>query len=193
MEGSMAQNGIGCLVLIGSNQEWSRFSSKDVLALTLRYLWDAELYVTSVGRFYETPAFPKGSGPNYVNAAVAIRSQFAADSTLKKFHEIEQELGRIRETRWGQRTVDIDLISYGDLILPNEATQVDWVNLPLADQMRFSPDTLIVPHPRLQDRAFVLGPLMDIAPDWRHPVTHLTVRQMYEALPSDVKDELEIL
>ncbi len=189
----MAQNGIGCLVLIGSNQEWSGFSSKDVLALTLRYLWDANLYVTSVSRFYETPAFPKGSGPNYVNAAVAIRSQFDADSTLKKFHEIEQELGRIRETRWGQRTVDIDLISYGDLILPNEATQVDWVNLPLADQMRFSPDTLIVPHPRLQDRAFVLGPLMDIAPDWRHPVTHLSVRQMYEALPSDVKDELEIL
>jgi 2-amino-4-hydroxy-6-hydroxymethyldihydropteridine diphosphokinase len=193
MEGSMAQNGIGCLVLIGSNQEWSRFSSKDVLALTLRYLWDEELYVTSVSRFYETPAFPKCSGPNYVNAAVAIRSRFDADSTLKKFHEIEQELGRIRETRWGQRTVDIDLISYGDLILPNEATQVDWVNLPLADQMRFSPDILIVPHPRLQDRAFVLGPLMDIAPDWRHPVTHLTVRQMYEALPSDVKDELEIL
>jgi 2-amino-4-hydroxy-6-hydroxymethyldihydropteridine diphosphokinase len=59
--------------------------------------------------------------------------------------------------------------------------------------MQHAPDELILPHPRMQDRAFVLGPLMDIAPDWRHPVSGLTVSEMFNALPQSAKDELQIL
>jgi 2-amino-4-hydroxy-6-hydroxymethyldihydropteridine diphosphokinase len=193
MESIMMQKSISCLVLIGSNQEWSEFSSKDVLAQALRYFGGVELNVRLISRFYETPAFPIGSGPNYVNAALELNTTLDPDSVLRQFHMIEAEIGRIRDIRWGQRTIDIDLIACGDLVRPDMATHAHWVGLSLEKQMQHAPDELILPHPRMQDRAFVLGPLMDIAPDWRHPVSGLTVSEMFNALPQSAKDELQIL
>jgi 2-amino-4-hydroxy-6-hydroxymethyldihydropteridine diphosphokinase len=82
------------------------------------------------------------------------------------------------------RTLDLDLLALGDSVLPDAATQEHWRNLPLADQKRLAPDGLILPHPRLQDRAFVLVPLADVAPDWRHPLTGQTVAAMTASLPA---------
>lgn len=81
------------------------------------------------------------------------------------------------------RTLDLDLLALGDSVLPDRATQEGWASLPLADQSRLAPDRLVLPHPRLQDRAFVLVPLARVAPGWRHPVTGLTVADMLAALP----------
>ncbi len=184
---------VRCLCLIGSNQKWSGLPSKDVVIETLRRFQEKNLYVRSLSRFYKTPAFPAGSGPDFANVAIEILFKGESDSLLEIFHSIEKEMGRKREKRWGERTVDIDLISFGTMVFPDVAVQTSWVNLPLAEQMQKTPDRLIVPHPRMQDRAFVLGPLMDIAPDWCHPVTGQTVRQMYEALPEMDKATLEIL
>jgi len=85
------------------------------------------------------------------------------------------------------------LISYGDHVLPDVATQTRWMELPLSEQMTKAPDQPIVPHPRLQDRAFVLGPLMDIAPQWRHPVLGRTIAEIYAATPQNLKDEVKPL
>ena len=91
------------------------------------------------------------------------------------------------------RTLDLDLLAWGDSVLPDSATQDSWRALPPEAQVRAVPDGLILPHPRLQDRAFVLVPLADVAPDWVHPRTGLTVRQMLAALPAADRDAVKPL
>ncbi|MFT6943844.1 MAG: 2-amino-4-hydroxy-6-hydroxymethyldihydropteridine diphosphokinase, partial [Yoonia sp.] len=133
---------------------------------------------------YATPAFPAGSGPAFVNAVMAIETDLNPLDLLATLHQIEAEAGRIRETRWGQRTLDLDLIAMGDSVFPDVAGYMHWHDLPLAAQMSHAPAQLILPHPRMQDRAFVMVPLCDVAPRWVHPVTGLTAREIFAALPA---------
>lgn len=145
-----------------------------------------------VSRLYRTPCFPPGAGPDYVNAAFAadVPAELSPDAILSLLHRIEAEMGRTRETRWGMRTLDLDLIALGDAVLPDVATQDQWRDLASETQRITAPDRLILPHPRLQDRAFVLVPLADVAPDWCHPRLNLTVTQMLAALPAADRDEV---
>ena len=86
--------------------------------------------------------------------------------------------------------LDLDLIAWGQAVLPDPATQRRWMELAPDRQTVETPDQLILPHPRLQDRAFVLVPLAEVAPDWRHPVLGLTVTEMCAALPAKDRDEV---
>lgn len=143
------------------------------------------LAVQRVSRFWRTPAFPAGSGPDYVNAAAVVESELDPVGTLAALHRIEASLGRVREGgRWQARGIDLDLLATGDIVLPNESAQDRWRALPADMQARLAPDTLILPHPRLQDRGFVLAPLAEVAPSWVHPRTGLTVSRMLADLPA---------
>lgn len=137
-----------------------------------------------VSPFYATPAYPVGAGPDFVNAAMAFDTLLDAATILAALHTIEVEAGRSRTTRWGQRSLDLDLIAMGDQVLPDAATQDHWRNLPPDAQASVAPDRLILPHPRLQDRSFVLVPLADVAPDWQHPCLGLSVVEMLDRLPA---------
>lgn len=133
---------------------------------------------------YRSPAFPAGSGPDYVNAAARMDVAIAPRRLLEILHDIEAKLGRARSTRWAARPIDLDLLAVGDQILPDPVTAKRWRDLPLQAQLQETPVDLILPHPRLQDRAFVLVPLCDIAPDWRHPALGRSVQEMRDALPA---------
>jgi 2-amino-4-hydroxy-6-hydroxymethyldihydropteridine diphosphokinase len=146
--------------------------------------------VKRVSGFYQTPAFPPGAGPDYVNAAAVLATSLPPFRVLERLHEVEASFGREREVRWGQRTLDLDLLAFGDLVLPDNQTHQHWRLLPAEAQIRNTPDQLILPHPRLQDRAFVLVPLADVAPDWVHPVLRRSVGAMCSDLPSEMSKEV---
>jgi 2-amino-4-hydroxy-6-hydroxymethyldihydropteridine diphosphokinase len=143
--------------------------------------------IVSISRAFRSPAHPKGAGPDFVNAVAAISTALDPAQFLAGLHAIEAGAGRLREKRWGTRTLDLDLLALGDALLPDAATQAAWRALPPDRQGKEAPGDLILPHPRLQDRAFVLIPLADICPHWRHPATGMNLRSMAAALSEDDK------
>lgn len=147
----------------------------------------------AVSRFYSTPAYPTDAGPDFVNAACSLSWDGSPDALLAMLHDIEQSAARTRTRRWGARTLDLDLLAFDNKVMPSEAVVRDWIDLPLEDQRTQTPDTLLLPHPRLQDRAFVLAPLRDIAPHWRHPLLGQTVTEMLDALPPEAMDGIQAL
>lgn len=180
------------LIALGANQPFERWAPDQLVPEAARQLAQELGGTLRLSALYRTPCFPAGAGPDYVNAAavVTLSRPVAADQALQTLHQIEARFGRERITRWGARTLDIDLLAMGDAVLPDVAEQARWRNLPPEDQARLAPDRLILPHPRLQDRAFVLVPLADVAADWCHPVLGLSVAEMLAALPADARAEV---
>jgi 2-amino-4-hydroxy-6-hydroxymethyldihydropteridine diphosphokinase len=174
------------LVALGSNMPEGVERSAEILRAAVGAIAGNTTAPLVVSRFYRSNAFPPGSGPDFVNAAVTFQTDLSPEVVLAKLHRIERDFGRVRRVRWGQRTLDLDLIALGDLVLPDVATLTQWLTLDPNRQLSEAPTELILPHPRLQDRAFVLLPLLDITPDWRHPLTGDSVQGMVDALPDSL-------
>lgn len=119
-----------------------------------------DIHVLTASPIYETAAVGYTDQPDFLNMVVHIETSLPAEVLLEEVLSIEKQLGRLRELKWGPRTIDIDLLFYGKLVIRTE--------------------DLVVPHPFLHERAFVLLPLQDIAPNWVHPVLGVTVQEMAE-------------
>jgi 2-amino-4-hydroxy-6-hydroxymethyldihydropteridine diphosphokinase len=181
------------LLALGANEPSSAGSPKATVEAAISALAKGPMQLLSVSRFYTTPAFPPGTGPDFVNAAVVVSCTLSPSALLTLLHQIEANFGRKRTKRWQSRTLDIDLLAYENQVVPDDATVRHWIGLELSEQKVATPDQLILPHPRLQDRGFVLIPLCDIAPDWRHPILGTSVAEMAAALPEAEKAEIRPL
>jgi 2-amino-4-hydroxy-6-hydroxymethyldihydropteridine diphosphokinase len=181
------------LVAVGSNVSFRKADVGSTVIDAIHAVVEESGVIRTQSRLFRTPAFPAGSGPDFVNAAFSVQTALDPETFLERLHDVEQRFGRRRDQRWGPRTLDLDLIAMDDVILPDAKTHARWVEMDLDEQLSSVPDQLILPHPRLQDRAFVLVPLSEVAPDWRHPVLGLSVKQMCAALSDKARAEVQPL
>jgi len=163
------------------------------LARAFDILFNDNVLEVARSRFYETPAFPDPAAPAYINACVSVQTTLSAKALLDHLHAVETQLGRLRAERWGARIIDLDLISFGAVIHPDMTTYETWAALPPEQQVARTPDQMILPHPRIADRGFVLVPLAEIAPRWRHPVTGVSVKDLLEQRPKAEIDAIRPL
>ncbi|MEC9196200.1 MAG: 2-amino-4-hydroxy-6-hydroxymethyldihydropteridine diphosphokinase [Pseudomonadota bacterium] len=178
------------LVAMGGNSSANIISLVQIQRKALDSLAEQDIFAQTVSRFYTNPAFPAGNGNDYVNSVVEMVSDKPEVELLDALHMVEGEFGRTREGRWAPRSLDLDLLSVGGEIAPNREIWDDWYSLSLERQMAESPEQLILPHPRMQDRAFVLVPLCDVAPDWVHPVLGRSARELCESLPAKDRESV---
>jgi len=122
------------------------------------------LRIVRRSRWYESAPVPLADQPWYVNGVVAVETDLSPEDLLALLHDVERQFGRERRELNAARVLDLDLLTYGDVVRPGPPP--------------------ILPHPRLSERAFVVLPLADVAPDWRHPVTGQSVADMRRALPA---------
>lgn len=127
--------------------------------------------IVKLSRWYESAPVPVSDQPWYVNAVAQVETGLDAEALLTVLHLVEAAFGRTRVEKNVARVLDLDLLAYvGEVRTGESAPQL--------------------PHPRLQERAFVLLPLSDVAPDWRHPVSGLTVKALIARLPESATARL---
>jgi 2-amino-4-hydroxy-6-hydroxymethyldihydropteridine diphosphokinase len=169
----------------GTNENKQFGHIYEAIEVSYGLLQDKYLRILKFSPFYKTPAFPVGNGPDYVNSVIKAETSLSPDDLLSALHEMENQLGRVRQKRWGPRVIDIDLLDYQGQVLPSRKKYQKWYDMPLELQKTTWPDDLILPHPRLQDRGFVLVPLRAVAPDWVHPVTGEKIDTLIAQIDSD--------
>lgn len=150
------------LIALGANLPSPAGPPTETLRQALLRLAQRKITVEERSGFYRTDAWPNPADPPFINAVAAVRTDLDAAPLLVALHEIEAQFGRRRGPLNAPRTLDLDLIDYDGRI-------------------EQGPPEL--PHPRMHTRLFVLCPLRDVAPAWRHPVLGATVSELIAALP----------
>jgi len=145
------------LIALGANLPSAAGAPAETLRAAIAAFQANGIVPVKVSRFHQTQAWPDPSDPPYVNAVAEIETALDPAALLMKLHEIERQFGRERHARNAPRTLDLDIIDYNG---------------------RVEDGPPVLPHPRMQDRVFVLAPLAEIAPRWRHPVLGLTAGEM---------------
>lgn len=164
------------LLGLGGNRVSPAGTPARTLDAAVGALRDAGCRIVVRSPFYESAPVGPADQPWFVNMALAVECDRPATEMLALCHLIETRFGRVRDRRWRARTLDIDLLDWHDAVLPDrevwarESRRVD------------APEELVLPHPRLHLRRFVLQPLADIAPGWRHPVLGTDVVSLLHAV-----------
>lgn len=130
--------------------------------------------ITKISPIYETEPWGKTDQPKFLNLCLEAETSLEPEQLLKKLKKAEQALGRTKTDKWGKREIDLDILFYEDRVL-NSAY-------------------LVLPHPRIEERAFVLVPLAEIAPDFIHPILKKPIRELVKNIGSEgVKQQIQIM
>lgn len=156
-----------CLLSLGSNLPYSDMEPIGVLNAAIAELGKAGFQSIKVSGFYETEPVPKSDQPNFINCMVKGATKHDALETLHICQAVERSFDRERHVRWGARTLDIDIISFDQQVYPSTE---EWRVVAAGVGAEATVPELVLPHPSMHKRAFVLRPLCDLAPDWLHPV-----------------------
>jgi 2-amino-4-hydroxy-6-hydroxymethyldihydropteridine diphosphokinase len=157
------------LIALGANLPSAAGRPQQTLEAALKRLDASGVRVVARSRWYRTAPVPVSDQPWFVNGVARVETTLEPGGLLALLRQVEQEFGRQRTVRNAARKLDLDIIDYDGRI----------ENTP----------ELTLPHPRMQDRAFVLLPLAEIAPAWRHPTRGNTVESLISALPPEQKAE----
>jgi 2-amino-4-hydroxy-6-hydroxymethyldihydropteridine diphosphokinase len=149
---------------LGANLPGPHGPPRATLEAALRALEAAGLRIVRRSRWYKSAPVPASDQPWYVNGVVEVATDRDPAALLALLHGVEAAFGRTRRIRNEARLLDLDLLAYGDRVANAE-------------------DGPSLPHPRLHERAFVLLPLAEIAPDWRHPVSGASLETLVARLP----------
>lgn len=160
------------LIALGANLPTAKFGApENGLRAVPDYLRALGIAVVKTSVIYHFPAWPDPTDPPFVNQVLAVATDLLPEDLLSILRTIEQNYGRAPISRRNApRVLDLDLLAYDDKIITGAG--------------------LAIPHPRLAQREFVLRPLCDIAPNWRHPVTGHTALQLLAALPQGLDKSL---
>lgn len=155
-------------VALGANLEHPLYGApRRALEAALEELGRRGMAVRRVSPWYRTAPVPASDQPWYVNAVAEVVTDLSADALLARLHEVEDAFGRVRTVPNAARLIDLDLLDFHGEIASG------------------GPGRATLPHPRMEGRAFVLMPLADLAPDWRHPRTGISIQDLLAALPPD--------
>jgi 2-amino-4-hydroxy-6-hydroxymethyldihydropteridine diphosphokinase len=150
------------LIALGSNISGPWGTPQQSVQHALQALDRDGLKLCEASRLLMTSPFGKPNQPPFVNAIARIETSLPPLALLQKLHAIERKAGRRRTTRWGPRTLDLDIIDYHGLV---SAT-----------------GKLILPHAGIAERIFVLKPISELTVKWRHPISHLSAQAMLRKL-----------
>ena len=159
------------LLGLGSNRAGDWGTPAETLRRAGKELEAAGCQVARRSALYETAAVGPEPQDAYVNGVLGIVCWLPPDALLRRLKALERKAGRRSGRRWGPRALDLDILDYRGIVRGWTAA------LRVHDRTR--PPPLVLPHPQLHVRPFVLLPLLDVAPGWRHPVLKLTARQLW--------------
>jgi 2-amino-4-hydroxy-6-hydroxymethyldihydropteridine diphosphokinase len=160
------------LIALGANLPSSAGEPVETLRAALAALERNGIIPMKVSPLYKSPAWPHASDPPFANAVAEVRSILSPAALMNRLHQIERLFGRTRGERNAPRPLDLDILDYDGLVQSGPP---------------------ILPHPRLETRAFVLLPLSQIAPNWHHPVTGRSVSQLLAAVETMEVERMELL
>jgi len=153
-------------IALGANLAFEGMSASVLLAQALSAIQAAGFTPLAVSNVWQTAAWPPSDQPDFYNAVAAVDPGDVSPQALYQvLRAIEQRFGRERRERWAARTLDLDILA------------MDGVQGTFGD--------VTIPHPRMQERAFVLAPLVEVAPGWRHPSSGLTAAELLETVPAE--------
>jgi 2-amino-4-hydroxy-6-hydroxymethyldihydropteridine diphosphokinase len=155
------------VIALGSNLPSDAGPPEATIAAAIEELRHRDIGVVAVSPMYATPAWPDPSDPSFVNAAARLETLLEPDALMGVLESVEGRFGRVRGCPNAPRTLDIDLLDYNGVIRERNPT---------------------LPHPRMATRGFVLVPLSDIAPGWRHPILGKTIVELRAALPETERE-----